>query len=188
MSGLPCGHYPRPYKFEHWQPGEDFDEHHRSQHLQQFSDRPTPESQFARGSDVVAGNKRPNSISLPQASSVDLTSTSLPLREETEVPSSSNRLTERHEDSMGPMVARMLGNSVPPVFELGRHGDLAENHFEARAGQDIALPVPGAMSLGHFETWEGKGTETNEIALGNVDAHSLPFWRIWQFNHHMPYD
>ncbi|KAH9014504.1 hypothetical protein EDB85DRAFT_1899189 [Lactarius pseudohatsudake] len=83
------------------QSGEDSEEHHRSQRLQQFSDRPTPESQFAGGSDVAAGNKRPNLISLPQASSVDLASASLPPREETEVPSSSNRLTERHEGFHG---------------------------------------------------------------------------------------
>ncbi|KAH9019223.1 hypothetical protein EDB85DRAFT_2197847 [Lactarius pseudohatsudake] len=60
----------------------------RGQRLQQFSDRPTPESQFAGGSDVAAGNKRPNSISLPHASSVDLASASLPPRGETEVPRS----------------------------------------------------------------------------------------------------
>ncbi|KAH9023646.1 hypothetical protein EDB84DRAFT_1564664 [Lactarius hengduanensis] len=141
FSGPPRGHYPHPYEFEHWQSGEDFKEHHRGQRLQQFSDRPTPESQFAGGSDVAAGNKRPNSISLPQASSIDLASASLPPRE-----------------------------YLQPVFELGRRGDSAENQFEARAGQDIALPVPGAMSLGHFETREGKGTETNESGVQDMHA------------------
>jgi hypothetical protein len=37
--------------------------------------------------------------------------------------------------------------------------------FETRESQDIALPVPGAMNLGHFETWEGKGDEVNETAV-----------------------
>ncbi|KAH9046680.1 hypothetical protein EDB84DRAFT_1465269 [Lactarius hengduanensis] len=188
FSGPPRGHYSRPQEFEHWQSGEDFEEHHRGQRLQQFSDRPTPESQFAGGSDVAAGNKRPNSISLPQASSVDLASASLPPREETEVPSSSNRLTERHEGfhgSDGSANAGKLGiredasqstrgaasqssdaPSISSLFsELGRRGDSAENQFGARAGQDIALPVPGAMNLGHLETREGKGMETNEIAV-----------------------
>ncbi|KAH8986697.1 hypothetical protein EDB92DRAFT_1878395 [Lactarius akahatsu] len=173
FSGPPRGHYARPHEFEHWQSGEDFEEHHRGQRLQQFSDRPTPESQFAGGSD---------------ASSVDLASASLPPREEAEVPSSSNRLTARHEGSHGSDSSANAGklgtredasqstrsgasqSSDAPsisslVSELGRRGDSAKNHFEARAGQDIALPVPGAMNLGHFETREGKGTETNEIAV-----------------------
>ncbi|KAH9073556.1 hypothetical protein EDB83DRAFT_81842 [Lactarius deliciosus] len=187
FSGPPR-HYSRPQEFEHWQSGEEFEEQHRGQRMQQFSNRPTPESQFAGGSDVAAGNKRPNSISLPQASSVDLASASLPPREETEVPRSSNRLMERHEGfhgSDGSANAGKLGTredasqstregasqspdapSISSLFsELGRRSNSAENHFEARAGQDIALPVPGAMSLGHLETREGKGTEMNEIAV-----------------------
>ncbi|KAH8992260.1 hypothetical protein EDB86DRAFT_1495902 [Lactarius hatsudake] len=188
FSGPPRDHYSRPHEFEHWQSGDDFEEHHRGQRLQQFSDRPTPETQFAGGSDVAAGNKRPNSISLPQASSVDLASASLPPREETEVPRSSNRLTGRHEGfhgSDGSANAGKLGTredasqstregasqssnapSISSLFSgLDRRGNSAENQFEARAGQDIALPVPGAMSLGHLETREGKGTEMNEIAV-----------------------
>lgn len=45
--------------------------------------------------------------------------------------------------------------------------------IRAREGQDIALPVPGSMSLGHLETREnsdittreGKGNEINEVAV-----------------------
>ncbi|KAH9009395.1 hypothetical protein EDB84DRAFT_1658953 [Lactarius hengduanensis] len=95
------------------------------------------------------------------ASSVDLTSTSLLPREETEVPSSSNRLTERHEGFHGSDDSANAGKlstredasqssdapSISSLFsELGRRSHSAENQFEARAGQDIALPVPGAMS------------------------------------------
>ena len=53
--------------------------------------------------------------------------------------------------------------------ELGSRADTAVPEdlpqLEAREIPDIALPVPGSMSLGNIETREANGSEVNEVAI-----------------------
>jgi hypothetical protein len=187
FSDSPRDHYPRPHEYGYFypegRPGEEFEEHYRGQRPPQHFERPAREGQregqLSGGPEVAADNKRPNSISLPQASSIDLASASLPPRALTEVPGAfSNRLMQRHGGSHGmdgSANAGQLGtredesqssNAGPNISSLfSELSTRDDSTVQAREAQDIALPVPGAMNLGHFETRERKANEVNEIAV-----------------------
>jgi len=153
---FPGDHYPRPHKYGHHYhdgpSGDEFEEDFRGDRDSQRFDRPSREGQRMGGPEIATdNNKRPNAISLPQASSVDLASAQLPPRAEPEVPDASN-----------------ASPSISSLFsELGSRGDSAVParlpRFVAR--EDVPLPLPNSMSLGSFQARGTKGNEVNEVAV-----------------------
>ena len=106
--------------------------------------------------------KHSNSLSLPQPSSIDLAKASLPPRGEPEVPGASSMAGASSNSNASPSISSLfsgLGSRADPAVP----DDLPQ--VEAGEIQDIALPVPGSMSLGNIETREAKGNEVNEVAI-----------------------
>ena len=170
FPGPPRDHYPPPHDYGYYyhegRPGEEFEDNWRGQHGPHRLDRPgregqRPDGQRPEGSEIATENKHSNSLSLPQPSSIDLASASLPPRGEPEVPGASSMPGASSNSNASPAISSLFS-------ELGSRGDSAVPanlpQLEARESQDIALPVPGSMNLGSISTREAKGNEVNEVA------------------------
>ena len=171
FPGPPRDHYPPPHDYGYYyhegRPGEELEDNWRGQHGPHRMDRPgregqRTEGQRTEGQEIETENKHSNSLSLPQPSSIDLAKASLPPRGEPEVPGAPSMAGASSNSNASPGISSLFS-------EVSTRGDSAvpENlpQLEARGGQDLALPVPGSMSLGSIETREAKGNEVNEVAI-----------------------
>jgi hypothetical protein len=94
--------------------------------------------------------KRPNAISLPQASLADLASAQLPPRAEPEVSNA----------NANPSVSSLFS-------ELGSRGDssVPVNFPRFVASEDVPISLPNSMNLGSSQPRGAKGNEVNEVAV-----------------------
>jgi hypothetical protein len=161
----PRDHFPpHDYGYFHHE-GEEFEEPRRGQHGSHRFDRPGregqriegPERAGAEGPDIATDGKPKNSLSIPEASSLDLASASLRRRAESEVPAAS----PNSNSNPSPGISSLFS-------ELGPRGDSSVPanlpRLEARA-PNLDLPIPGSMDVGKFEAREAKGNEVNEVAV-----------------------
>ena len=130
-------------------PGGEFEEEHfNGQHgsRERVSGERTEGLEF--GSDTT---KRPNSIAVPSASSVDLASAKLSARADAEAPGAQSSISNE-----GPNISSLFSS-------LDSRGDSDSSQLEGR--EDIPIPLPSAMSLGKIEQRAAKDNEVNEVAV-----------------------
>ena len=148
--GPPRDRYPPSHEFFYGRPGSEFEEEHfsgqRGSQREKVSGERIEGSEF--GSDTT---KRPNSIAVPSASSVDLASAKLPARAN---PEASGAQSSNSNE----------GSNISSLFSsLDSRGDSDSSQLEGR--DNIPIPLPSAMSLGKIEQRAAKGNEVNEVAV-----------------------
>ena len=166
-NGPPRDHFP-PHdygRFHH--EGEEFEEPRRGQHgphrlggLEREGQRTEESERTTEGPEVATDGKHSNSISIPEAKSIDLASAKLPRRAEPEEPSTRPN-TPNSNSNASPGISNLFS-------DLGSRGDSSVPEILPRLEvreQDVPLPIPNAMSVGQFQTREAKGNEINEVAV-----------------------
>jgi hypothetical protein len=151
FSGPPHDRYPGSHD-EFWRPGDEFED--GQFRGQRGSQREKTSGQRTEGQEIAPESKKPNSLSLPSASSVDLASAQLPPRAETEASGAPSNLND------GPNISGLFSS-------LGNRGDSAvpADSPQLEAREDIGLPLPDNMSLGKISSRAAKGNEVNEVAV-----------------------
>jgi hypothetical protein len=152
FSGPPHDRYPPSHEFFYGRPGDEFED--GRPRGQRGSQREKTSGQRIEGESETE-SKRPNGITLPKTSSVDLASAELPARRaETEVPGAPSNSND------SPNISGLFSS-------LGRRGDSAvpADSPQLEAREDIGLPLPDNMSLGKISSRATKGNEVNEVAV-----------------------